>query len=60
LEIKLTKLKNARQAQDAPSTYTAFNLIYNGKLLVDHYISSRRFLNIIESARIAGRKGGNN
>ncbi len=60
LEIKLTKLKNARQAQDAPSTYTAFNLIYNGKLLADHYISSRRFLNIIESARIAGRKGKNN
>ena len=48
LEIKLTELKNARQAQDAPSIYTAFNLIYNGKLLVDHYISSRRFLNIIE------------
>ncbi len=48
LKLEIVELKNARQAQDAPSIYTAFNLIYNGKLLVDHYISSRRFLNIIE------------
>ena len=48
LKLKIVVLKNARQAQDAPSIYTAFNLIYNGKLLVDHYISSRRFLNIID------------
>ena len=48
LKLKIVELENARQAQDAPSIYTAFNLIYNGKLLVDHYISSRRFLNIIE------------
>ncbi len=46
-KLKIVELENARQAQDAPSIYTAFNLIYNGKLLVDHYISSRRFLNII-------------
>jgi len=48
LKLKIVELENARQAQDAPSIYTAFNLIYNVKLLVDHYISSRRFLNIIE------------
>ncbi|GAH45296.1 unnamed protein product [marine sediment metagenome] len=48
LKLKLTELKNARQVQDAPSVYAVFNLIYNGKLLVDHYISSRRFSNIIE------------
>ena len=48
LKLKIVELKNARQAQDAPSVYAVFNLIYNGKLLVDHYISSRRFLNIIE------------
>jgi len=48
LKLKIVELENARQAQDAPSIYTAFNLIYNGKLLADHYISSRRFLNIIE------------
>jgi hypothetical protein len=48
LKLKIVELENSRQAQDAPSVYTAFNLIYNGKLLVDHYISSKRFLNIIE------------
>jgi len=48
LKLKIVELENARQAQDAPSIYTAFNLIYNGKLLVDHYISSKRFLNIID------------
>ena len=48
LKLKIVELKNARQVQDAPSIYTAFNLIHNGKLLVDHYISSRRFLNIID------------
>jgi hypothetical protein len=47
LKLKVTELKTAKQAQDAPSIYTTFNLVYNGKLLVDHYISSRRFLNII-------------
>ena len=34
LKLKLTELKNSRQAQDAPSVYTVFKLIYNGKLLV--------------------------
>jgi ribosomal protein S18 acetylase RimI-like enzyme len=48
LKLKIVELENASQAQDTPSVYAAFNLIYNGKLLVDHYISSKRFLNIIE------------
>lgn len=47
LKLNVTELKNAKEAQNAPSIYATFNLIYNGKLLVDHYISSKRFLNII-------------
>ena len=47
LILKVTELKSAEQAQNAPSIYATFNLVYNGKLLVDHYISSKRFLNII-------------
>jgi len=47
LKLKVTELKTAEQAQNAPSIYTTFNLVYNGKLLVDHYISNTRFLNII-------------
>ena len=47
MELKLTELKSAKEAQNAPSIYASFNLIYNGKLLADHYISNRRFENII-------------
>ncbi len=48
LKVKITELKSAEEIQNAPSIYGTFNLVYNGKLLADHYISSRRFLNIIE------------
>ena len=48
LKLEVTELKDAEQAQNAPSIYATFNLVYNGKLLADHYISSRRFLNIID------------
>jgi len=47
LELKVTELENAKQAQNAPSIYATFNLVSNGKLLADHYISNTRFLNII-------------
>jgi hypothetical protein len=47
IELKITELKTAKQAQNAPSIYAVFNLIYNGKLLADHYISKTRFLNIM-------------
>lgn len=47
LELQVTELKTAHDAQNAPSLYAVFNLVYNGKLLVDHYISNTRFQNII-------------
>lgn len=47
LKLKVNELKNAKEAQNAPSIYASFNLIYNGELLVDHYISNKRFENII-------------
>jgi len=46
-ELKLTELKTARQAQNAPSGYGTFSLLYNGRLLEDHYISKTRFKNIL-------------
>ncbi len=48
LELKVTELKTAKEIQNAPSVYGTFNLVYNGKLLADHYISNRRFQNIIK------------
>lgn len=46
-ELKLIELKSAKQAQSAPSGYGTFSLIYNGRLLEDHYISKSRFRNIL-------------
>ena len=48
LEVKIIELKSAIQAQKAPSVYSVFNLIYDGKLLADRYISTTRFQNIIK------------
>lgn len=48
LKLKITELKTAKQAQDAPSIYSVFNFIHDGKLLADHYISNTRFNNIIK------------
>jgi hypothetical protein len=47
LDLKITELKTSKQAQNAPSIYSVFNLVYNGKILADHYISITRFQNII-------------
>jgi hypothetical protein len=48
LKLNVVELKSPKEAQNAPSIYASFNLIYNGKLLVDHYISNRRFENILD------------
>ncbi|MFC1790102.1 GNAT family N-acetyltransferase [Patescibacteria group bacterium] len=45
--IKVTRLKTAQEVQNGPSIYGVFNLINDGKLLADHYISKRRFLKIL-------------
>jgi hypothetical protein len=48
LTPEIIELKTAAQAQKAPSLYGVFNLIYNGNLLSDRYISTTRFLNILQ------------
>lgn len=48
LNPTIIEIKNAKEAQNAPSVYSVFNLIYKGKLLADRYISTTRFKNIIE------------
>ena len=48
LKLKLTELKIPKQAQDAPSIYSVFNLIHDGKVLADHYVSNTRFKNILK------------
>jgi len=55
LSPNITELKTAQEAQNAPSIYATFNLIYNGKLLADHYISKRRFENILNKHILPNR-----
>ncbi len=49
LKITITELKSAKQAQAAPSIYSVFNLIHDGKILADHYISQTRLNNIVKN-----------
>ncbi|MBN2173269.1 MAG: GNAT family N-acetyltransferase [Bacteroidales bacterium] len=47
LELKVKVLESAGQAQQAPSGFGVYSLVYNGRLLADHYISNTRFENIL-------------
>ena len=54
LNLKITVLNNAREAQNAPSYYGVFNLVWNGRLLSDHYVSKGRFKNILRKEILKG------
>ena len=43
----VVELESWRDAQNAPTPYAIFGLIYNGRLLADHQISRTRFRNIM-------------
>jgi GNAT superfamily N-acetyltransferase len=47
IEPKIVELKNAEEAQNAPSAFAIFSIVYNGKLVADHPISNTRFKNIL-------------
>ena len=48
IDLKITELRSAKDAQNAPSGYGVFSLLHDGKLLEDHYISATRFRNILK------------
>jgi len=48
LKLNVTVLRSAREAQNAPSYYGVFNLVWNGRLLSDHYVSKGRFKNLLK------------
>ena len=48
IDLKITKLNTAKEAQKAPSGFGVFNLLHDGKLLEDHYLSATRFRNILQ------------
>ena len=47
LKAKVIQLKNCKQAQNTPSAYGIFNIVYNGQLIADHPIGQKRFSNIM-------------
>jgi hypothetical protein len=47
LKLKVTEIKTAKDAQNAPSGFGVYSMVYNGKLVADHYISNTRFRNIL-------------
>ncbi len=48
LDPQMVELTNCKEAQNAPSPYATSGMIYNGRLVADHPISNRRFINIME------------
>ncbi len=48
IKARIIEMKNHEQAQNAPSPYAVFSLIYDGKLLAFHPISNKRFMNIMD------------
>jgi hypothetical protein len=47
IKPRVVDLGSWRDAQNAPTPYAVFALIYNGRLLADHHISRTRFRNIM-------------
>ena len=47
IKPKIIDLKNCQEAQDSPCPFGIFGIIYNGKIIAEHVISSKRFSNIM-------------
>ena len=48
IDLKVSKINTVEEAKMAPSGFGVFNLVRDGKLLEDHYISATRFRNILK------------
>lgn len=48
IKARIIEMKNAKEAQNAPSPYAIFSLIHDGNLLAFHPISNTRFKNIMD------------
>ncbi|MBL7074914.1 GNAT family N-acetyltransferase [candidate division KSB1 bacterium] len=47
IKPKIVELKNCEEAQNSPCAFGTFCIIYNGKVIADHPISNKRFINIM-------------
>lgn len=48
VDLKVSKINTVEEAKMAPSGFGVFNLLRDGKLLEDHYLSATRFRNILK------------
>ena len=48
ISLTISEMKKPTDAQNAPSGYGVMNIMRDGKVIADHYISSRRFENILK------------
>ena len=48
LDLKIKKITSSEEAKQMLAGFGVFNLIHNGKVLEDHYISQTRFKNILK------------
>ena len=48
IDLQVRKISSAEEVRKMPSGFGVFNLLHNGKLLEDHYISETRFRNILK------------
>jgi len=51
LKPRIVRLRSAREAQNAPTPYAVFALLYEGRILADHPISRTRFRSIMRRLR---------
>ena len=55
VDLKVEKLNTAEEAKNAPSGFGVFSLMYDGKLVEDHYLSGTRFRNILKKEHSRGQ-----
>jgi hypothetical protein len=51
IKPKSINLKSCKEAQETPRPFGTFCIIYNGKVLADHPISNKRFMNIMNKIK---------
>ena len=47
IKPRILELSSCRDAQDSPCGFGVFGIVYNGKIIAEHMISSKRFSNIM-------------
>lgn len=48
IDLNVKKMESVKEAKEAPSGFGVFNLLHDGNLIEDHYISATRFRNILK------------